>query len=192
MNRLIRTFIAAEIPWCQLLDELLDKLKKSGARLSVPKAEGMHVTLKFLGDIPENSVQKISDSLAKVASLHSSFEAKLIGTGCFPGSRNPRVLWVGMDDGGKLGEIAKAVDNEMNKLGFELERRPFTPHITVGRVKALSGIDGAIRILGEYDKTEFGSFKVIDIKLKKSTLTPTGAIYEDLSVIPLSGASSDE
>ena len=187
---MIRTFIATEIPRYLALDELLDKLKKSGARLSVPKAEGMHITLKFLGDIPETSVEKINGAIAKVASSFSSFEAKVIGTGCFPGPRNPRVLWVGMIDGGKLGEISKAVDNEMTIFGFEPEKRPFTPHITVGRVKALSGIDVAINILRDYEKVEFGSFKVTDLRFKRSTLTPAGPIYEDLSVIPLSGASS--
>jgi 2'-5' RNA ligase len=84
-----------------------------------------------------------------------------------------------------LGRIAMSVDEYLSKLGFPKESRPFTPHITVARVKSGTGIESAVRLIEESEGMEFGSFQVKDIRLKKSTLTPTGAIYEDLGVVSL-------
>lgn len=182
---MIRTFVAMEIPQMPELVGLLDRLRKSGAKLSVPKAENVHVTLKFIGDVEEEMVSKILGALAEVAYVHAPFEAKVVGTGAFPNARNPRVLWIGITDGGGMSRVADAVDERLSGLGFERERRSFTPHVTVARVKALSGIDRAMGILKEYEKSEFGSHVVSDVRLKKSTLTPSGSIYEDLGVIPL-------
>lgn len=182
---MIRSFVAIEIPLTADLANLLDRLKKSGSRLSVPRAEGVHITIKFLGDVQEDRMDRILTILREAASSHSRFEAKVRGTGAFPSPRNPRVLWVGIEDGGAMGRLAESVDKNLAEMGFEREKRPFTPHVTVARVKSSSGIERAIEILNEYETTEFGSFTVADMKLKKSTLTPSGSIYEDIGVIPL-------
>ena len=182
---MIRTFVAMEIPRMAGLDELLEGLRKSGSKLSVPRGENIHVTLKFLGDVQEEEASRILGAIAEVADDFNSFEAKVKGTGAFPAERNPRVLWVGIEDGGSMSRIADAVDERLSGMGFERERRAFTPHVTVARVKSPSGLDSAIGVLREYDDREFGSFTVSDIRLKKSTLTPSGSIYEDLGVVPL-------
>ncbi|MEM3038334.1 MAG: RNA 2',3'-cyclic phosphodiesterase [Thermoplasmata archaeon] len=179
---MIRSFIAVEIPRFEKLLGLLSRLRSSGARLSVPKDESIHITLKFLGDIPESSIDKISESLGKIASRTDRFQAEIVGTGAFPNERAPRVLWVGLSDGGKLAEIAGEIDASMVEFGIPKEQRPFRPHITIARVKSMQGIDEALRVLGEYKSASFGSFEVKDMRLKKSTLTPAGAIYEDLAV----------
>jgi len=190
---MIRSFIAVEIPKLKSVEELLHELKNSGARLSVPRADGIHVTLKFLGDIPEDSVKGISDSLKSVAERHSPFEARIGNIGFFPNPHNPRIFWVGIADDGKLIEIAKQVDEAMTSFGFQKEKRPFTPHITVARVRSPQGIENASSILKRHNSTQFGAFTVQEFRFKKSTLTPSGAVYEDLSVIPLySSVSSHE
>jgi len=183
---MIRTFVAAEIPAFQKVDALLDYLRSSGARLSIPKSHGLHITLKFLGDIKEDSVNEILDILRRIAVNFAPFEARIARVGGFPGLRNPRVLWIGVEDDGKLGEIAKVINMELSSVGFEPESRAFRSHITIARVKSKSNIDKAIGIMREYESAEFGVFRMERIKLKKSTLTPTGAIYEDLGIIPLS------
>jgi len=182
---LIRTFVAIEIPRLPELSNLLDRLRMSGSKVSVPKAENVHITLKFLGDVNEGEVDRIIAALKEASSGFSQSEARMIGTGVFPGQRDPRVFWVGIEDGGATSMIAKAVDERASGLGFEAEKRPFTPHITVARVKSSSGIEKSLGILREYEKTDFGSFRIEDVRLKKSTLTPGGPIYEDLGVVPL-------
>jgi RNA 2',3'-cyclic 3'-phosphodiesterase len=190
---MIRAFVATEIPRFDGLDGLLNRLKKSGARLSIPRSEGMHVTLKFLGDVEEESVDEIIGLLKKSVKSIPPFDVKVAGTGAFPNLRNPRVFWVGLEDDGSLGRIAGSVDESLSTMGFARESRPFTPHITIARIRSASGVERATGILGEFENTQFGTFLVGDIRLKKSTLTPTGSIYEDLGVISLEkDVASDE
>ena len=183
---MIRSFIAVEMPSCDALLGLLDKLRSAQARLSVPRGEGMHVTLKFLGDIPESGVAKIAEALGEIASRSKRFEVEIIGTGAFPNARAPRVLWVGLSDNGRLSELAAEIDTSMAKFGIPREKRPFKPHVTVARIKSMYGVEDAISVLREYESISFGKFIVNDVRLKKSTLTPSGAIYEDLAVSSLS------
>lgn len=165
---------------------LLEKLKNCQAHLSVPREESMHVTLKFLGDIPESAIGRISDSIGDIAGRTEQFELEVVGTGAFPNIRSPRVLWVGLSDDGKLSRLAQAIDAAMAEFGIPREKRPFQPHVTVARVKSMRNIDDALSILREYAQVKFGKFMVRDVRLKKSTLTPSGALYEDLAVKPLS------
>jgi 2'-5' RNA ligase len=190
---MIRAFIATEIPRFDELDCLVDRLGKSGAKISVSRSEGMHVTLKFLGDVKEDSVAEIIGHLERSASGFAPFEVKVAGTGAFPNPRNPRVFWVGLEDGGFLGRIAGSIDESLSTMGFTKENRPFTPHITIARVKAPFGVERATGILKEFEGAQFGTYLVKDIRLKKSTLTPTGSIYEDLGIINLlNDAASDK
>jgi 2'-5' RNA ligase len=182
---MIRAFIATEIPPFDELESLVDRLRKSGAKISVPKSEGMHVTLKFLGDVKEDFVTEIIGHLERSVSGFAPFEVKVAGTGAFPNPRNPRVFWIGLEDGGFLGRIAGSIDESLSTMGFAKESRPFTPHITIARVKAPFGVERAMGILKEFEGTQFGTYLVKDIRLKKSTLTPGGSIYEDLGVISL-------
>lgn len=187
---MVRTFVAVEIPRFDDLDRLLAKLKSSGSKISVPRPEGIHVTLKFLGEVEEERLQEVLGAVKKVSTEFAPFDAKVVGTGAFPDERKPRVLWIGIEDGGALARLADAVDDSMSRIGFPREGRKFTPHVTVARVKSLSGIDMALGALQEFEHKEFGSIRVRDVRLKKSTLMPTGSIYEDLGVFDLTGGSA--
>lgn len=187
MHELIRTFVAVEIPTIPGLTGLMDALRRSDARISVPRSEGIHVTLKFLGDIPESSVDGILEILGRCIVAHRRFEVEVIGTGAFPNVRNPRVLWAGLMDTGGLSALAGSVNNGLSEIGFEMDRREFRPHVTLARVKSLSGIERALALMRDHENTRFGSFWVDDVRFKKSTLTPSGAIYENLGVILLAG-----
>lgn len=189
---MIRAFIAAEMPSTIDLRALLDRLRGSNARISIPKSEGIHITLKFLGDIEEASVPLILGRIKESLSEFKPFDVVVERTGAFPGMTKPRVLWVGLEDQGMLARIGKSIDDNLAMMSIPRENRPFTPHVTVARVKSLDGIERAVAIMKEFESTRFGSFRVKDIRLKKSTLTPTGSIYEDLGVIGLSmDATSD-
>lgn len=183
---MIRAFIAIEIPLLGDFPDLLERLRRSGARISVPKAGTMHVTLKFLGDVREEMVPKVIDLMKSAINDLKQFEVAIGATGAFPSMHSPRVLWVGLREGGRMGEIAGRIDKGLSGLGFEREKRAFTPHVTVARVKDVHGIEKAVSVIREYEKVQFGSFIVKEIRLKKSTLTPTGSIYEDLAILPLS------
>jgi 2'-5' RNA ligase len=182
---LIRAFIAIEIPAFERLLELMSLLRNSGAKISVPSENSVHITLKFLGEIQESFVERISESLGKIASHLTRFEVEVVGTGAFPNARSPRVLWVGLRDKGELAKIVSELDPAMSSFGIPKEQRPFKPHVTVARVKSMQGLDKALSILREFESVRFGSFIVSELRLKKSTLTPAGAIYEDLAVKPL-------
>lgn len=188
---MIRSFIACDIPSMGKIDALIDSLRGSGAKLSIPKSHGMHITLKFLGDIREDQVEIIGGVLSKLADDFPSFEVGISGVGGFPSLRNLRVLWIGISDDGSLKAIAERIDLELSSMGFPREKREFKSHVTIARVKSRSGIERAIDILREYENVDFGEFNVEAIVLKKSTLTPSGAIYDDLSSVNLKRVSND-
>ena len=120
--------------------------------------------------------------MKEITEEFSSFNVSLKNIGAFPASKRAKILWVGIEEGmDKLIELFSTIENKVSPLGFEKEKRNFTPHITFARVKK-----------GNYslpDQTEFSfdSFPVNEVVLFKSTLTPKGPIYETVSLIPLGG-----
>ncbi|MCX5707048.1 MAG: RNA 2',3'-cyclic phosphodiesterase [Candidatus Omnitrophica bacterium] len=186
----MRSFIAIGLPKeiQASLKLLQDKLKKSGADLKLVKPENIHLTLKFLGEIDENKLTKISPILETLLQNKTAFQIKLSSLGTFPKINSPRVVWVGM----ALGEqevkiIAGELEEKLEKIGIPKEDKPFSSHITIARVK--SGLNKeklvqAINDLGK-DYTQSLEFTAEKITLFKSTLMPTGPIYEVLKEINL-------
>ena len=148
----------------------------------------VHQTVKFLGDIPENSVEEIKIALA--ATTQKPFDIKLRGAGFFPEAslekvRNIRVVWIGMEKGEEeLKALQQEVESELSALGFPREKR-FGAHVTLCRVKKRLS-QAEIRLLlnkiAELKDVEVGTMLVEELKLKRSTLTPKGPIYEDVWV----------
>lgn len=182
---MIRAFVAVEIPVFSEVDALIEALRNCRARLSVPRASSLHVTLKFLGDIDQGKIGDISGVMRTVAAKFQPFEAQVIGVGAFPNFRNPRILWIGVEDDGSLGRIAEDIDIGLASVGFPREQRGFRSHVTIARIKSKSNLEQAMSLISGKESSSFGSFQVNEMKLKKSTLTPSGAIYEDLEVIGL-------
>jgi 2'-5' RNA ligase len=151
-----------------------------GLRLVRP--ELVHVTMKFLGDVPLEDVERVAEALRRVKA--APFPARVLGMGAFPG-KAVRVVWLGLD--GNFQELYRNVEHALKPLGFEPEARGFSPHITLGRVGRPS--PEMSRLLGEriadFSSTDYGSFNVDRFYLKKSTLTAGGPIYEDLAEFPL-------
>ena len=147
----------------------------------------LHVTLKFLGEVRDADLAAVSKAVELAAAQVPAFEMQLAGAGCF-GPRGPvRIVWAGLDEPtGTLQRCAEVVDEEVSQLGFPREHRPFSPHITIGRVKDdRSG--GGIR-----SAVEAASFPAIGqsvdrIKLMSSVLRPQGPLYAVVSEAELSG-----
>jgi len=141
--------------------------------------------MKFLGDVPEKNIDKIGDAISGINC--EPFAAKVHGIGAFPKPSYARVIYIGADPEETFTMLYAEVESALTPLGFKREKRPFTPHATIARVKHISreartGLEDAIKRLSD---TEVGTMNVDAIKLKKSRLTPRGAIYETLKEVHL-------
>jgi len=176
----MRTFIAIKIPDIvkSELIQITDKLKSSRADLKWVKPEGIHLTLKFLGNIDEQKATEVKEVLNKVVKAEVPFEIRLEGLGAFPKPASPRVIWAGVKEGAQNTiNLAKNLEEQLEKIGFEKERRSFHPHLTLGRLRSPQN-KGKLSNLLESTKFKSSSIiKVARLNLIQSTLTPTGAIY---------------
>jgi 2'-5' RNA ligase len=156
---------------------------KRGIRLVPP--ENVHITLKFLGDTEEQQLGLISAAVKEQAPAWRSFPITVAGTGTFPNARHPRVIFLGIKDGlEKLREISNIIENCMEHFGYDREKRAFTPHLTIGRVKderqAINAVESLLRY--QYQPVTFSTTEIVFFE---STLTPQGAIYTPLEIITL-------
>lgn len=176
----IRAFIAVEIP-SDVKDEvcrLIAHFRQQGHPVRWVGPNGLHLTLVFLGHNPPEFIEQVKGQLAKVASETRQFDLALKGIGVFPNERSPRVIWLGAEQGTQeLCNLAEAVRRALVAIGFAPEKRAFSPHLTLGRVKA--PIKDVRTVLGK----EYASrrFPVRQLALFQSHLKPTGPVYERLA-----------
>ena len=176
----MRTFVAVEISNESVLNsiaKLQSELHITGKAIS---KENMHFTLFFLGEISEETVQKVMESLGTVS--FNPIELDLVGLGAFPNPRSPRIVWMGVDDSASryLIELAKQVEDKLRPLGFRSDK-PFRPHLTIFRIK--NRINDISRELDRYKGVQIGHETISELKFKKSILTPDGSVYSDLQVV---------
>lgn len=135
----LRTFIAVEMSPRVIAraGDLIDKLRVADAEITWVRPQQMHLTLKFLGDIPDTESPDVCRVVSQAAANFEPFEIICRGAGAFPSNQNPRTLWIGVEDGGEeLKRLQAAIDDALkSKLGFAKEHRGFHPHLTIGRVK---------------------------------------------------------
>ncbi|MDZ7262356.1 MAG: RNA 2',3'-cyclic phosphodiesterase [candidate division KSB1 bacterium] len=183
----IRTFIAIEIP-SEVREKILEfqeELKKEPARVSWVKPENIHLTLKFLGDVEEERIDQVAQIVEQAAEGMTSFRIAIQGSGAFPNFKQPRVLWVGGQDiDGKLLPLQKNIEAKLGELGFEKENKPYSIHLTLGRVKFPRGVEAVIEKMRRSDFSG-GEFPVKELVIMKSELNPAGAIYTPLRKIKL-------
>lgn len=184
----IRAFIAIRVPppVQELSGQLKKRLGQEGKTVSWVKPANVHLTLKFLGNISEKRALRVKGTLEKTVAGMSSFRMQTDELGVFPHARNPRVIWLGLTEAtGALIRLEKNLSKELEKLGFERERKKFTPHITLGRIRSNKEKDKIMELIetrGEFPPHEIFVDK---IELIQSDLKPTGAVYSVLSSIPL-------
>jgi 2'-5' RNA ligase len=178
----MRTFIAIDLDsgLKASLEALVGELGRAPDSRSIRwvGAAGMHLTLKFLGEITEEQAARVSSVLETIAPRHRAFDLVLESTGAFPpGRRSPRVLWVGVVPAPPLLAFQENIEGEMEKLGFPREKRPFHPHLTLGRMKFPARLDLLIQELNKHQGRRFGEMRVEKFTFFQSTLRPSGAEY---------------
>jgi len=184
----IRSFIAIDIPepLRANMEELQRGLKRADADVRWVRPEGIHLTLKFLGSISEEDVEKLALVIRPVISSWAPFELRIQGLGCFPSSRNPRIVWVGIERGSvEASSLQKAIENQAIEVGFAPEARAFKPHLTLGRVRSSKGKGSLTQAIENHRDVEIGSFWANEVHLFKSELKPSGAIYKKLRTFPM-------
>jgi len=182
----MRTFIAVELSEEQKnkLAELQLAIKNSGMDAKIVEKENLHITLKFLGEIEKKDLETIKESLEEAVEGIKQFTFSVKGAGAFPGIARPRVIWAGIDKGGE--ELVSLAGNVENKIILrEFDSKPFSPHITVARLRSPHHIAAFEGIIGRYEEMEFGEAIASEVKLKKSELSPKGPVYSDLLSLKL-------
>ncbi|MFB0566180.1 MAG: RNA 2',3'-cyclic phosphodiesterase [Candidatus Aminicenantaceae bacterium] len=180
----MRTFIAVDLDReiKKSLSSLIEKLILKREKIKWVQRQGMHITLKFLGEIEKAQIPEVENILRNISENFKSFSLKIKGTGYFPPEKkNPRVLWVGIEADKTLFVLQEQVETELEKIGFPREKRSFHPHLTLGRVKTFSFIHETIKELKKYQEAFFGEMIVNKITLFQSILKPSGAEYIVLS-----------
>lgn len=155
------------------------------------RPEGIHLTLKFLGQVGEQGLQRVRRVLGEAAQAHRPFTLDLTSVGAFPDMRRPRVVWVGVEEReGELARLQAALERGLARLGFEAGRRPFHPHLTLGRVRKSATASQVARLgaaLAGWRSHIAGSFEVGAVTLFRSDLRPEGAVYTSLGKYLLEG-----
>jgi RNA 2',3'-cyclic 3'-phosphodiesterase len=157
------------------------RLQMHGAPVSWTKPENLHLTVKFLGDVDQRMFDNVIRALATAGTSVSPFHLSITGTGVFPATRKPKVLWLGVSDpAGRLGATATALDDALSRLGSAKEDRVFSPHLTLGRIRdAANGREVAQKhLMRDFDPAEF---YVTEIVLYESQLSRAGSVYTPIS-----------
>jgi len=184
----MRTFIAIELPdrIKKEIEQLQAPLKKTNTFVSWVKPENIHITLKFLGEVPENKINAVFSATGQALEGAKKFTMSLKGLGAFPDVRRPRVIWIGSGSGEKeLSYLAGRVEEEMERIGFPKEQRKFSAHFTLGRVKSPKNIEKLMELVKSSDFTT-DDIEVKEVVVMKSQLHPAGAIYTPLKKITVS------
>lgn len=190
----MRLFIAINLPPSER-----DRLQRAAGALRAAHlpvrwvgSDALHLTLKFLGEVPDARRGEVEEATREVSAGFGPFQLELRGLGAFPRLASPRVLWVGVHAPPELARLAGALDEAMGRLGFPREERPFSPHLTLGRAERDAGA-GQFKPLPQLAAAfDFASsIEAHTVDLMRSQLSPRGARYERLLAAPLAGQPAD-
>jgi 2'-5' RNA ligase len=186
-----RLFVALPLPATAKaeLNSLVHVLRRGAPGIRWVRPEHLHITLRFLGDVEEEQSVALVESLNQVTEL-PPFTFNLAGLGAFPDRRRPRVVWTGIDSGREqMMSLAACVEKSVLAAGLPPEDRPFSPHLTLGRVKEPGDLTALWQEASAASATSFVGKPVhaSDVRLIWSTLTPTGPVYRDVESFPLRG-----
>lgn len=189
----VRAFIALELPPVthEALADVQERLSQQAPRGSVRwvKPNNIHLTLKFLGQVPTAQIDTISLALQRAVADIRVFPFEVMSAGCFPDATRPRVIWVGVDEpSGALQSLQRAIESAIAPLGYPTESRAFQPHLTLGRTtRDVKPVD--LHKLGDLVKAMrvglLGHVHADEVVLFKSELTPGGSVYTALNRFPL-------
>jgi len=190
----VRVFVAVDItPQVRsavaALAERLRAATHDDRRFRWVRSEGMHVTLKFIGESPPEKVENIRAALAGVR-LGEPVEMRFRGTGFFPSERRARVFWAGIEFTPNLAGLAGEVETRLEKLGIARETRDFKPHLTLARIEEGAPVPALVAASKQEGAAEFGTVRTTEMHLYQSVLKPTGAEYMRLQTFTFAGAAA--
>ena len=183
----MRAFIGVEIQaeFKEKIKQLQEKIAESGADIKFVEPENLHFCLKFLGEVEESKINKIKEVLEKVCAQFEPFEVEISGLGCFPSRNYINAFWLGIKNPQAIIALAELIDSSLAELGFEKEKRPFTPHLTLGRVKTGKNKLELVDMIRQLEKVEIGKMQVKEVKLFESVLKLKGPVYNEIFYIKL-------
>jgi RNA 2',3'-cyclic 3'-phosphodiesterase len=187
----VRAFIAIELPnnVKEFLEETSSRLKRCGADVKWVRTAGMHLTLKFLGYVKIDVISIIQNELQPLFEHQISFPLMISSLGAFPALAKPRVIWSGLDDPNKMvTPLVSRLEDILEPLGFKSEKRPFTPHLTLGRVRSNKNATDLIDTVRQSSEVSGPSFIADHAVLFESVLKPTGAEYFVIRSFDFSGS----
>jgi len=180
----IRTFIAVEVSdeVRRLAGRLVERLARSQADVKWVEAHNLHLTLKFLGDVPDARTAEVCQAVAEVSRQIPGFVISLCGAGAFPNAGRPRTIWMGVDRGREqLAELHRGIDAALAKLGFPADGRRFHPHLTLGRVRRGGPAMRELgRLIQENERFDGATTEVVTVTVFASFLDKSGPTYQVL------------
>lgn len=193
----LRAFIALELP-VAIQDAITDRTAKLRTTLARPLVRwvplhNVHLTLKFLGEVSPANLGNLAQVLKVEAREHAPFTFSVGGLGVFPNPRRPRVIWIGLETPPALVALARGIETICVRLGYDPENRPFSPHLTIGRVNQNTSAAELQHVRFALERTQVGAFGAVTVDavhIFKSELLPGGTIYSHLYSAPLE--SGDE
>lgn len=187
----LRTFIAVDIPppIQQAIQKKVNNLRQyAGDSIRWVQVKNIHITLKFLGDVSPSGVEELTRMLQTETDSCPAFEIAISGLGAFPNSKRPRVLYIGVQAPAGLEALQVRIETACSRLGYESDPRPFSPHLTIGRVRDHVSPDGLQKLRRALEETKIdslGTVRVDSVHLYKSELKPGGPLYTELFSAPL-------
>jgi RNA 2',3'-cyclic 3'-phosphodiesterase len=178
----IRSFVSIDVEDEQILskvESIMSSLSSLGGDLKPVERDNIHLTLKFLGNIGLAMLAEVKSSLGKVKFEPFSLEIK--GAGAFPNMKRMNVIWIGVGEGwSQAQQIFEQTEKYLHEAGFSRETRPFSPHITIARVRSGRKRDEVAAFLGHLADESLGTFNADRVRLKQSVLSPSGPAYSTL------------
>ncbi|MFC1631709.1 RNA 2',3'-cyclic phosphodiesterase [Candidatus Omnitrophota bacterium] len=185
---MLRSFIALELSEeiHRQLKQAQDQLKAAQADVKWVDPQGIHLTLRFLGNVSPQLLEEIKPQLEELGQSHRQFKLEIKQLGAFPKIEYPRVIWIGIEQGkDRALKLAEDLEQRLLNFGFQKEKREFKPHLTLGRVRSAQNREQLKNLLQSVTITP-SAMQAVNLCLFKSTLTPQGAIYQPLHKTQLS------
>jgi len=183
----VRTFLAIPVaaPLRGEIARIQQQLAAALPQVRWVAPETIHLTLRFFGDIPEESLEKIGEVMLSVGRLCPPFPVEVAGVGAFPSPARPRVIWLGVRGGSPLAALHAAVEEGLQQIGFPAEERPYSPHLTLGRSR--QRLAAALPVLERFRDLACGTLSADRMILYESRLEPGGAVHLPRKTVSLGG-----
>ena len=190
MSKSLRTFVAVKLPETVLaaIGVVQEQLAVYGFNVRWVTTGNIHLTLKFLGEVHEDELEGIAAVLTEAVHGFAPLRLAAAGVGVFPSVKRARVIWMGLS--GQLSEFAslqRSIEDRLATIGYPREKRPFSGHLTLGRVKGSIAVSRLTTAMDAFRVFASETFEVDRVVLFKSDLRPTGALYTELRQVTLSG-----